>query len=147
MVSIASTNPGGRVSSFFLALLFFLGLAGYCNAAVQCTIITSDNCGRTKHRFNHKLPTSLGNTFYADGFHGGTMYAKFQAMRQSVTGNNDFVDVTYNFNLGAYEGTYWIQLPTSFGGGTTCYAVYKNCDVTIKFWNRRDSLPSTYALV
>lgn len=60
--------------------------------------------------------------------------------------NNDNVDLTYNFNLGDYSGTYWVILPTSFGGGDACYAVYKNCDVTISFWEKSQRLPTYYQL-
>ncbi|TDZ40500.1 hypothetical protein CTRI78_v010285 [Colletotrichum trifolii] len=129
------------------ALVLLLGLADFCAAAVQCDVINSDNCGRTKHRIEHKLPTSVGSTFYVDGFHGGAMNAKFQSMTQSVAGNSQYVDLTYNFNLGAYDGTYWVLLPTSFGEANECFAVYKNCDVTIRFWDKRDTLPNYYTLV
>jgi hypothetical protein len=67
-------------------LLSVFGLAGLANAAVQCDLIASDNCGRNSHKMNHKLPTSVGSTYFADGFHGGTMYAKLQTEKQSVSG-------------------------------------------------------------
>jgi hypothetical protein len=63
-----------------------------------------------------------------------------------VPSNSQYVDLTYNFNLGDYDGTYWVQLPTSFGGGTSCYAVYKNCDVTVKFWDKNNPVPDHYTL-
>ncbi|GKT60914.1 hypothetical protein ColTof4_01034 [Colletotrichum tofieldiae] len=94
----------------------------------------------------HKLPTNVGSTYYVDGFHGGVMNAKLQSVRQSVPGNSDNLDITYNFNLGAYDGTYWIILPTSFGDANQCFAVYKNCDVTIRFWEKSNPLPNWYTL-
>ncbi|KAF5574195.1 hypothetical protein FPCIR_13692 [Fusarium pseudocircinatum] len=139
-------------SSFFapansvVALTVLLGFSQVANAAVQCDLISSAHCGRNHHKQNHKLPTVPGNTYYVDGFHGGVMNAKFQSITQSVPGNNDNVDLTYNFNLGDYSGTYWIILPTSFGGGDACYAVYKNCDVTISFWEKSQPLPAYYQL-
>ncbi|KAI8210738.1 hypothetical protein K4K52_011894 [Colletotrichum sp. SAR 10_76] len=129
------------------ALVLLVGLTDFCNAAVQCDVISSSNCGTNSHRQTHKLPTSVGSTYYIDGFHGGVMNAKFQSRVQSVPGNSEFTDITYNFNLGAYDGTYWILLPTSFGGANECFAVYKNCDVTIRFWDNKDPLPGTYTLV
>ncbi|KAF4989617.1 hypothetical protein FDECE_14653 [Fusarium decemcellulare] len=129
-----------------ITLNILLALADYSSAAVQCDLITSAHCGRNHHRINHKLPTNVGSTYYVDGFHGGVMNAKFQSMTESVPGNNENFDLTYNFNLGDYDGTYWIILPNSFGGGNACYAVYKNCDVTLTFWEKKNPLPTFYQL-
>jgi hypothetical protein len=78
--------PYKMVSASIKLVLSMFGLAGLANAAVQCGLISSDDCGRNSHSFDHKLPTSVGSTFYADGFNGGTMNAKFQAESQSVSG-------------------------------------------------------------
>ena len=59
---------------------------------------------------------------------------------------SEYVNLTYNFNLGAYDGTYWIILDASFGDGSACYSVYKNCDVVIGYWDTANSLPSSYVL-
>ncbi|KAK1674356.1 hypothetical protein BDP55DRAFT_667402 [Colletotrichum godetiae] len=142
MVSLSLLAPSKVASALVLAL----GLADICNAAVQCDIITSSNCGKAKHHMGHKLPTNVGGTYYVDGFHGGVMNAKFQSMTNSVPGNSQYVDLTYNFNLGNFDQAYWILLPTSFGGANECFAVYKNCDVTIRFWDKKDPLPNWYTL-
>ncbi|EAU33987.1 predicted protein [Aspergillus terreus NIH2624] len=134
------------VSSSVKLLLSAFGLMGFATAAVQCDLVASDDCGRNSHSLDHKLPTSVGSTFFADGFHGGVVNAKFESETQSVSGNSQYVDLTYNFNLGDYDGTYWVQLPTSFGGGTSCYAVYKNCDVIVKFWDKNNPVPDHYTL-
>jgi hypothetical protein len=81
MVSLSLLAPKGSV---MLALL--LALADFSNAAVQCDIITTEHCGKNHHKMDHKLPTHVGSTIYADGFHGGTMYVKLQSMKQSVPG-------------------------------------------------------------
>jgi hypothetical protein len=60
--------------------------------------------------------------------------------------NSQYVDLTYNFDLGSYDGTYWVRLPTSFGDGTSCYAVYKSCDVKITFWDKENPFPDHYTL-
>ncbi|WYZ35697.1 hypothetical protein EsH8_X_000344 [Colletotrichum jinshuiense] len=142
MVSLSFLAPAKVVST----LVVLLALTDSCAAAGQCGIVTSSDCGKNKRRAGHKLPTSVGSTYYVNGFNGGVMNAKFQSMRQSVAGNSDYVDLTYNFNLGSYDGAYWILLPTSFGGANTCYGVWKNCDVTIRFWNKKDPLPTWYTL-
>ncbi|KAL5584037.1 hypothetical protein FOVSG1_015388 [Fusarium oxysporum f. sp. vasinfectum] len=143
MVSLSLLAP----SKGSAMLVLLLALADFSNAAVQCDIITTEHCGKNHRKQNHKLPTHVGSTFYADGFHGGRMYAKLQSMKQSVSGNNQNFDVTYNFNLGGYDGTYWVILPTSSPQqADTCYAVYKNCDVTIPFWQKKDPLPTYYQL-
>jgi hypothetical protein len=64
----------------------------------------------------------------------------------SIYSNSRYHDLTYNFNLGSYDGTYWVRLPTAIGGGTECYAVYKNCDVTVDFWDMTEPVPSSYQL-
>ncbi|KAK1639682.1 hypothetical protein BDP81DRAFT_404379 [Colletotrichum phormii] len=129
MVSLSLLAPS-KVAS---ALVLVLGLADICNAAA-------------KYHMGHKLPTNVGGTYYVDGFHGGVMNAKFQSMTNSVPGNSQYVDLTYNFNLGNFDQAYWILLPTSFGGANECFAVYKNCDVTIRFWDKKDPLPNWYTL-
>ncbi|GAB7336411.1 hypothetical protein MBLNU13_g09128t1 [Cladosporium sp. NU13] len=139
----SSVLKSSRVAS---AVICVLQLASHGYAAAQCDVINSADCGTNSHHIGHKLPTSVGSTFYANGFHGGIMHAKFQSMHQSVPGNSEYVDLKYNFNLGDYDGTYWIILPTSFGKGNECYAVYKNCDVTISFWEKATAPPNWYTL-
>lgn len=82
MVSLSLLAP----SKIALALTMLLSLADHCNAAVACDVISSDNCGRNSHHIMHKLPTSVGSTYYVNGFHGGVMNAKFQSKTQSVSG-------------------------------------------------------------
>ncbi|KAL0931267.1 uncharacterized protein CTRU02_214002 [Colletotrichum truncatum] len=142
MVSLSFLVPNFKAASRSITLAILLGLVDSAIAAVQCDTINWDTCGEAAHR--HKLPTSVGSTYYVDGFHGGVMHAKFQSMTQSVSGNSEYHDITYNFNLGDYDGTYWVILPSPFGDANTCYAVYKNCDVTIKFWNL--PVPTWYQL-
>ncbi|KAJ6034166.1 uncharacterized protein N7446_012140 [Penicillium canescens] len=145
MRTISYFPLGVRPKRALLAAFVMLRLTMHCDAAVQCTVINSPNCGSNHHRQTHKLPTNVGSTYYADGFHGGTMYAKFQSST-AVNGNSRYHDLTYNFNLGSYDGTYWVRLPTAIGGGTECYAVYKNCDVTVDFWDMTEPVPSSYQL-
>ena len=76
--------PGVQVQYFFISLVAILSMVGYCTAAVQCDIITSIHCGKNHHSEMHELPTTVGDTYYVEGFHGGEMYAKFQSEVQSV---------------------------------------------------------------
>ncbi|KAF4974013.1 hypothetical protein FZEAL_9033 [Fusarium zealandicum] len=145
MVSLSFLAP----SNIALTLTILLGMAEHCKAAVECDVINSDHCGRNSHHIAHKLPTNVGATFFVNGFHGGVMNAKFESKRQSVPGfnsNSDNIDLTYNFNLGDYDGTYWVILPTGFDNSVTCYAVYKNCDVHVTFWETKTPLPDLYTL-
>ncbi|KAF5629694.1 alpha-L-arabinofuranosidase II [Fusarium sp. NRRL 25303] len=114
-----------------VALTVLLGFYEVANAAVQCDLTSSVHCGRNHHKQNQK----------------DIMNAKLQSITQSIpdfSSHNDNFDLTYNFNLGDCSGTYWVILPTSFGGGDACHAVYKNCDRTISFWEKSQPLPTYY---
>lgn len=74
------------VSSSIKLLLSAFGFMGLATAAIQCDLVASDDCGRNSHSLDHKLPTSVGSTFFADGFHGGVINAKFESETQSVSG-------------------------------------------------------------
>lgn len=87
MVSISQfLVPGVQVRHLLIPVIAVLSMVEYCNAAGQCSVVASGHCGKNHHHQNHKLPTSVGSTYYANGFHGGTMYAKFQSSVQSVSG-------------------------------------------------------------
>ncbi|KAF5025705.1 hypothetical protein F66182_2210 [Fusarium sp. NRRL 66182] len=124
------------------ALTLLLALADISDAAVQCDLITTHNCGK---KARHKLPTGVGSTYFADGFHGGVINAKFESMKPSFPRSTTQFDLTYNFNLGSYDRAYWVILP-NVGEGDSCYAVYKNCDVTIYYWPTKTPIPATYTL-
>ncbi len=84
-----------------------LGIVEYSNAAGQCSIVADAHCGHTKHAINHKLPTSVGSTYYADGFHGGTMYAKFESEKQSISG---YVIRLHSTKISLYQDFFWSLL-------------------------------------
>ncbi|OHE90833.1 hypothetical protein CORC01_13877 [Colletotrichum orchidophilum] len=140
MVSLPLLAPSKVVS----ALVVLLGLADICTAAVQCDIIDDSSCGR-RHQ-SHLLPVQVGSTYYADGFHGGTIYAKFESSVPSDSSQTRYRTLTYNFNLGDYDGTYWVILPSLFADADTCYAVYKNCDVVMTYFDTQNPLPNYYTL-
>lgn len=74
----------GFLNSFSISVITILGIVNNCHAAIQCDPVTPGSCGRTNHKRIHILPTTLGSTYCADGFHGGTMYVKYQTAVQSL---------------------------------------------------------------
>ncbi|XMA08486.1 hypothetical protein WAI453_001277 [Rhynchosporium graminicola] len=115
-------------TSSWKAQLTFLAFSTIClptEAANICYLETSIECKES--RYPYKLPTRVGQTFYAPGFRQGKIYVKLQSMQDLHA--HGAVNVRYNFHLYGSSQPYWIVVSRPGDDGKFCYAVADNCDI------------------